>query len=92
MNPKKRDLTIKENPYIMNEEQLKKYVKKQLANIRAEPTAKQINPYKISQPISFKVLPEDYILIKERAEQEGWSISKLIRYCLYSEGITICCK
>jgi hypothetical protein len=49
-------------------------------------------PYKINTVISFKVLPEDYIYIKERAEQQGWSVSKLIRYCLYVEGITICFK
>ncbi len=53
---------------------------------------KEKSPYKINTVVSFKVLPEDYIYLKERADKEGWSVSKLIRYCLYLEGVTVCCK
>lgn len=76
----------------MNKEQLKEYINKEIELTKEQMRNAPPRQTKIEKTISFKVMPEDYELIKERAKQEGWSISKLIRYCLYSENITMGCK
>jgi flagellar biosynthesis/type III secretory pathway protein FliH len=76
----------------MNKKQLKEYINKEIELTREQIRNAPPRQTKIEKTISFKVMPEDYDLIKERADQEGWSMSKLMRYCLYSEGITMGCK
>ena len=76
----------------MNTQQLKEYINKEIELTKEQIRKAPPRQTKIEKTISFKVMPEDYELIKERADQEGWSISKLIRYCLYSENITLGCK
>lgn len=76
----------------MNKKQLKEYINKEIELTKEQIRNAPLRETKINKTISFKVMPEDYELIKERADQEGWSMSKLMRYCLYSEGITLGCK
>ena len=76
----------------MNKQQLRDYINKEIELTKEQIRNAPPRPTKIEKTISFKVMPEDYDLIKERADNEGWSISKLMRYCLYSEGITMGCK
>ena len=76
----------------MNKEQLRDYINKEIELTKEQIRNAPLRETKINKTISFKVMPEDYDLIKERADQEGWSMSKLMRYCLYSEGITLGCK
>ena len=76
----------------MNKKQLKDYINKEIELTKEQIRNAPLRETKINKTISFKVMPEDYDLIKERADQEGWSMSKLMRYCLYSEGITMGCK
>ena len=76
----------------MNKEQLRDYINKEIELTKEQIRNAPLRETKINKTISFKVMPEDYDLIKERANQEGWSMSKLMRYCLYSEGITMGCK
>ena len=76
----------------MDKKQLRDYINKEIELTKEQIRNAPLRETKINKTISFKVMPEDYDLIKERADQEGWSMSKLMRYCLYSEGITMGCK
>jgi len=51
-----------------------------------------VNPMSLSFNYTIKLSKDDIELLKERALKEGWSVSKLIRYCLFIEGVIYSCK
>ena len=47
---------------------------------------------KLNVVVSFKVSTDDYALLQEKAMQQGFNVSKFIRYCLFVDGYIYSCK
>lgn len=50
------------------------------------------NPFSLNATYSIKLSESDIEYLKEEALKRGWTVSKLIRYALYAEGLTVSCK
>ena len=51
-----------------------------------------LNPMRLNTTYSLKLCEDDIDLLKEKAKEEGWTVGKLIRYSLFTEGYIYSCK